>query len=290
MRDFITVDREANAIRLRRSAFLGTFILVEGNYDKLFYQRFVDKANCELISVSGKPSSKLRVIKVLEVLDKSNFDGIFAIVDADFDHLETSLYNHPNLLRTDTHDLETTLIKSFALEKVIAEFGSEEKIAKFNQDTNIRKALIDVGILIGYLRWVSQVNNLNLTFSTIEFSKFIDVQTLQINELKLIQEVKNKSQALSLNNDDLKQLLINKQSNEHDPWQICCGHDLVRILSIALRKLIGTNKTQEINPNILERSLRLAYESVYFTKTKLYQDICFWEHNNQPFKVLPSKV
>jgi len=43
MREFITVDREANAIRLQRSAFKGTFLLVEGSSDKIFYQLFVDK-------------------------------------------------------------------------------------------------------------------------------------------------------------------------------------------------------------------------------------------------------
>ena len=66
MRDFITVDREANAIRFQRSAFKGTFLLVEGSSDKVFYQHFTDKNECKLVSTSGKPSSKLRAIKILE--------------------------------------------------------------------------------------------------------------------------------------------------------------------------------------------------------------------------------
>nr|WP_243146916.1 DUF4435 domain-containing protein [Scytonema sp. UIC 10036] len=124
----MTVDREANQIRLRRSTFSGTFLLVEGSSDKTFYDRFVDKAACQLVSVSGKPSSKLRVIAVLEILEKSTFQGILAIIDADFERLETFIYSSPNLLRTDTHDLETMLINSPALNKVVAEFASEEKI------------------------------------------------------------------------------------------------------------------------------------------------------------------
>ena len=289
MREFITVDREANAIRLQRSAFKGTFLLVEGSSDKIFYQLFVDKNECKLVSTSGKPSSKLKAIKILKILEKSGFAGILAIVDADFDRLENQSYPSSNLLYTDTHDLETMLIKSCALDKVITVFGSDEKVTKFQQHQNIRKTLLDAGLIIGYLRWISQAEKLNLTFATLEFNKFINNKNLQIDEIKLIQEIKNKSQAWSLQTEYLTQLLINKQNNKHDPWQICCGHDLVKILAIALRKSIGTNNQQEVEPDILERDLILAYEKAWFIKTEVYQNICTWEKKNQPFKILPTK-
>ena len=288
MRGSLSVDREANAIRLRRSSFSGAFLLVEGRSDKIFYERFVDKVACEVVTVSGKPSSKLRVIAVLEILEKSSFQGILAIVDADFDRLETSAHNSANLLRTDTHDLETMLLKSFALDKVIAEFGSEDKINKFGRD--VRTALLEAGMSLGYLLWISQSEKLNLAFEDITFSRFIDEQTLQIDELKMIQEVKNKSQAFSLKSEDIQQRLTIQKSSSHDPWQVCCGHDLVEILSLGLRKAIGSNKTTDVEPNSLERNLRLAYEEAYFRKTQLYLDIRAWERNNQPFKVLRDYI
>ncbi len=110
MRDSLTVDRVANQIRLRRSTYIGTFLLVEGSSDKTFYKRFVDQLVCELVETSGKPSSKQRAIDILKILEQSNFQGVLAIVDADFDRIETLLYTSPNLLRTDSHDLETMLI------------------------------------------------------------------------------------------------------------------------------------------------------------------------------------
>ncbi|MEH1765220.1 DUF4435 domain-containing protein [Nostoc sp.] len=286
MRDFLTVDRVANQIRLRRSTYTGTFLLVEGSSDKTFYQRFVDQLVCELVETSGKPSSKQRAIDILKILEQSNFQGVLAIVDADFDRLETLLYTSPNLLRTDSHDLETILINSPAFNKVVAEFGSEEKIAQFNPD--IRLVLLENGISVGYLLWVSKCEGLNLTFDGIKFSKFIDEQTLQIDELKLIQEVKNKSQAYSLRDEDLQKQLKSQKSNNYDPWQMCCGHDLVEILSIGLRKVLGSNKATDVEPNSLERSLRLAYEEIYFRQTQLYLDIRTWEINNQPFRVLQN--
>ncbi len=284
MRDFLSVDRDVNAIRLRRTTFLGTFLLVEGSTDKILYERFVDTVNCQLVSVSGKPSSKLRVISVLGILESEDFQGILAIVDADFDHLEPLLNNSPNLLRTDTHDLETMILKSFAFDKVLIEFGSEEKISNFNR--NVRTALLEAGASVGYLRWVSQLEKSNLTFDGITFSKFIDEPTLQIDELKLIQTVKNKSQALLLKDEELQQCLTNQKSSRHDPWQVCCGHDMMEILSLGLRKAIGSLNAADVTPNNLERSLRLAYETTYFYETQLYSAIRVWESDNQPFQVL----
>lgn len=288
MREFLTVDRDANQIRLRRSTFSGTFLLVEGGSDKIFYERFVDKLACQLISTSGKPSSKQRAIAILEILEQSNFQGVLAIVDADFDRLETAVNNRPNLLLTDSHDLETMLIKSPALNKVVSEFGSEEKITQFAQD--IRAVLLKSGISLGYLRWISQCDELNLTFEGIVFSKFVNERTLIIKEIDLIEEVKKKSQAFFLKNEDLQQRLISRKNNSHDPCQVCCGHDLVEILSFGLRKTIGSNKPSDVEADSLERSLRLAYEEAYFRGTHLYLEIRKWESNNQPFKVLRNDI
>ncbi|WP_235526707.1 hypothetical protein [Nostoc piscinale] len=80
-----------------------------------------------------------------------------------------------------------------------------KKIAQFKRD--VRLTLLKIGISVGYLLLISQSEKLNLTFEGITFSKFIDEQTLQINELRMIQEVKNKSQAYSLKDEELQRLI-----------------------------------------------------------------------------------
>ncbi|MEC4803032.1 MAG: DUF4435 domain-containing protein [Jaaginema sp. PMC 1079.18] len=284
MRDFVSVDRDANQIRMRRSLHKGSFLLVEGGSDKTFYGRFVDKSECELVIISGKPSSKLRVIAVLKILEESNFRGVLAIVDADFDRVSNTINPSPNLLYTDTHDLETMLMRSPALDKVIAEYGSEEKILEFNRD--VRETLVEIGVSIGCLLWISQVDKLNLKFEGITFSKFVNEKRLMIDELKLIREIKNKSQAFKLQDEYLQQRLIEQKNLIDDPWQVCCGHNLVEILSLSLRQTIGSNNPTDVKALNLERNLRLAYEEVYFQSTQLYFYIERWESNNQPFKVL----
>jgi hypothetical protein len=178
VREFITSDREANSIQMQRSSFSGTFLLVESGSDKKFYNRFIDKSACEIRCFQGKE----QVIAVLNVLEKRKVTGILAIVDADFDRIAISPHNSPNLLRTDSHDLETMLINSPALDKIIIEFGSEEKIAKCDRD--VRMILLEAGTAIGYLRWISQCDGLNLTFRGIIFSKFFK-KTLRVNEIEL---------------------------------------------------------------------------------------------------------
>ena len=142
---------------------------------------------------------------------------------------------------------------------------------------------------VGYLLWISQQDELNLTFEGITFSKFVDETTLRIDEPRLIQEVKNKSQAFPLKSEDLQQRLISQKRSDHDPWQVCCGHHLVEILSLGLRRAIGSNQANEVKPGNLERSLRLAYEEAHFRKTQVYLNICTWEINNPPFRVLRSE-
>lgn len=79
-------------------------------------------------------------------------------MDADFWRLEGKQPASPNLFTTDTHDLETMILESKALEKLLTEYGSVTKIRKFTEKAgkDIRQALLDICAPIGYLRWNSQ--------------------------------------------------------------------------------------------------------------------------------------
>lgn len=279
MREYITPERIANQIRLRRSNFLGTFIIVEGRSDKLVYERLFCTEKCEFSIASNKDN----VINALNILDQDNFKGVLAIVYADFTILEGSVHISSNLLITDDHDLEIMLIKSPALDKLLREIGSEEKILKFGKDA--RKALVECGKIIGYLRWTSLKHNLNLKFEELTFSKFIEQKSLTINTLTLIQVVKNHSQKPALVDKEVEKLLNALQNPNHDLWHVCCGHDLICILSIGLCKTLGSCNTNDVKPEVLERELRLAYEESYFRSTQLYISIQNWEKNNSPYQI-----
>ncbi|XZN89211.1 MAG: hypothetical protein ACM65M_16225 [Microcoleus sp.] len=109
---------------------------------------------------------------------------------------------------------------------------------------------------------------------------------MALNESDLMKAVKNNSQQPGLNETEVKTKMDSLKTNAHDMWYICCGHDMIAILSIALCKALGSCNSKQVEPNVLEINLRLAYESAHFRLTKLYIAIQTWEQTNQPFEVL----
>jgi hypothetical protein len=280
MREYIqqNPNRWADQIRLRRDAFAGVFLVVEGYTDKLVYGNFVNPKTCEFVISDGKEQA----LNTIKILDNDKFTGVLAVVDADFDRLENNLPESPNILLTDDHDLEVMILKTPALEKVIKERGSEEK----TKDNNIREILLKIGQEIGYLRWISQKNNLSLRFEGLDFGKFIKKDTLEIDYSDLIKTIKDHSQKQSLVNQEIEEKIEILRNKEHDPSQVCCGHDIMQILSLALCKAWGTCKPTDVKAENLERDLRLAYEKSYFYQTQLYFLIQNWQNTNVPYQVL----
>ncbi len=276
-----TPDRIVNSITMQRSQYRGAFLVVEGDTDRRFYQNFVNRAECQIVIAHDKE----KAINVMGILDQANFVGVLAIIDADFWVLEGRELSCPNLFMTDTHDLETMILKSPALEKFLAEYGSPEKIKGFEtQHGAIREFLLSNGIHIGYLRWLSLIDGLALKFEELSFSKFLDEKTLVVSIEKFIKTVKNHSQKAQLVEKDI-QHKMDKLKNNHAPWYVCCGHDLINILSVGLHKIWGSHSSKEIEPETIEKNLRLAYEYAYFLETQLCQAIKNWETTHN-FKIL----
>jgi hypothetical protein len=282
MKEYISSDSIANTIRMLRTQHTGSFLIAEGDTDSRVWKNLVDSTKCRVENAYNKDNA----VKVLNILEKDNFAGVLAIVDADFDILEETLPLSPNLLLTDTHDLETMLLKSPALEKVVTEHGSAEKIESFAKD--IRQTLLESAKIIGYLRWASLKFNYCLKFEGLAFNKFVDDRTLILDESDLIQTVKKKSQKQGLDEQEIRENMESLKTDTQDIWHVCCGHDMISILSIGLCKALGSFSSQKADPNVLESYLRVAYESAHFRETKLYRSIQTWEQTNKPFQVLSN--
>jgi len=307
MREYISQNWTKNAARLTQQARI--LVLVEGESDKKLYKRllgflenyyiqtidtalkerktFPEQDNLELIhgtrqgdqqNIRGNKQAVIQFLGKLQTEEQRL--NVLAIVDADFDHLDPSnAVQLPNLFRTDTHDLETLMLKSPVFDKILDEFGSEEKLSE--QEADLRGVLLRLGQPLGYLLWISLREDLGLSFEGLEFRKFIDDRKLTLNEAEMLKTVKNRSSPQAKAKiPDLSQLqdkIQAYQQEEHDPWQVCCGHHLVAILALALQKAIGTNNAKDVDPKtVLDRELRLAYESPYFRETKLYAALQTW--------------
>ena len=263
-----------------------SFLIVEGSTDDIFFKMFTDTNKCR-IRIAG---NKAAAIQVLSILEKENLPGVLAIVDADFDFLEGKSLSSPNLILTDTHDLETMIIKSPALEKVLNAYGSEDKINQLTRDVgkDVRTLLLECSIPIGYLRWLSLREGLLLKFENLDFGRFIR-DGLTINVPELIRRVKNHSQRLDIADIQIMSGMQAIHNDVYDPWHVCCGHDLIGVLSIGLRKAIGTSNPYDVKPMFLESILRIAFERSHFYETRLYASIKQWEKANEPFLILADE-
>lgn len=283
MKNFLTAYDLANNIRMTRSLHKGAFLLVEGSSDMRVYERFVDKDHCMVMPGFGRS----KVIQTLEILENDNFKGILAIVDSDFSELDGIKPTSPNLFFTDTHDLETMIIKSKALYKVLDEYASTKELKKI--DKPIEEVIVESGLPIGYFRWLCTPKKFNLVlkFKYLPFDNFLDRKTLEVDIEKLIKEVKINSENFPFDERlikrEIKTLISN---NNYDPWKVCSGHDLVEILTIGLKYTFGNKRAKELTPEIVSGILRISYEYEHFQETLLYISITNWEKDNLNFKVL----
>lgn len=284
MKEYLKAVDIANNVRMMRPLHKGAILILEGCDDSRVYSRFINSNECKLVIGYGKDNA----LGALKILEKSNFLGVLAIVDSDFWKLDDVTPSSFNILFTDTHDLETMIIKSPAFEKILGEYGSEKKIKAFVKQAgaDLRTALLERIKPMGCLQWYSLREELELDFEGLVFSKFVDKNTLILDVLRMIKTVINHSAKPKLDAKDIRDALQELCSNGHDLWHVCCGHDVVNFLTIGLLKVLGSHSSSTLKSDEVERSLRLAYEGAYFSETELYKALLYWQENNSPFSVL----
>lgn len=282
MKRFLTAADIANNVRMNRTLHSGAILIVEGDIDSRVYNRFCDQSSCLVIPAHGKDNT----IGALALLEADQVHGVLAIVDSDFWRLDGINPTSPNLLQTDTHDIETMILRSKALGYLLGEFGSASSILKLGKP--VHDLLLERTLPIGFVRWISgpSKDNLGLKFDGLDFNKFVDPTNLTVDVGILLKELKANSSNPGLNDKNIKAKITVLQNQRHDAWQVCSGHDLVQILCIGLVNVFGNQKALSLNFETLERSLRLAYDYTLFKSTALCNYITIWEQNNQPFKVL----
>lgn len=282
MREFLTAHETANNIRMSRSLHSGAFLIVEGAGDMRFYEKFTDDNHCTLIPAFGKGNA----IKTLEILEAEGFKGVLVIVDTDFWKFDGFDPGNPNIILTDTYDLESMLICSYALDKVLNNFGEPKKMDGMHKP--IRDILLEVALPIGFLRWLSldKTSASNLNFKRLPFHRFIDGKSLIINIGNLIEELKKNSKHFKLNEGEIKIKMEELMRREYDSQQVCSGCDMIEILSIGLRHHFGKRNARSMTAEILDGVLRVGYDDTCFCLTQLHDSVKQWEKTNPSFRVL----
>ena len=268
----------ANSILLRRQQHLGAFLVVEGQSDRLFFEKFVRSEDCVVIPAGGRIS----VAEVVGILVARGFEGVVGVVDGDA--ARVGVVRNESLFLLDHPDLEVMLVRSSALDSLLVEFGSSKKLGCLPE--GVRDLLIGAARPIGCFRMHSLTEGLGLTFDGMRYGSFVDVQSLELDRHALAHEVKRRSQQGNSDCAPILEAIASAESTMVGTWSICCGDDIVSILSLGLRKLFGTNNAGAVSYDVLIQGLRLAYSESEFRDSSICQDLRDWENRNQGFAVL----
>ena len=279
-----TPDEIANEIRMTRSQYSGAFLIVEGRDDRLFMESFISLSTCQIEVAEGKQN----VCDVIDILDKDNFDGVLGLIDADFDRIEGIPERSHNLVMPECHDLIMMLVRSQALDRTLTELGSRPKLEPFKG--NVLDALLNRALPVGYLRLYSLRDKLDLRCRNLNYSAWISRSSFVADTPALIETVRNHSQRQDLPSSVLASAIAELHCSKYDPCEICNSTDVIEILSIGLRGVLGNKSAREVGGEILKSFLRVAYSEQHFCSSNLKSDIEKWQSRKPGFQVLKSDM
>lgn len=234
-------------------------VIVEGEDDKKLFTNFFNDSETILYSLGGCHHFE-------DVLTQCNpiYEKRFIILkDADFDILNSKKPNHNNLFLTDTHDLETMILKSKKLERVCNEYSCP----LFDLE-EVLKHLLD----ISYMKWFDNVNNLKLNFKVISVCSYYngkDPIPIDCYQQDLLGNGANKK--ILFSNSAYKYFI--DQHHDVDLYAISNGHD---VCDCIRHKIKLSQKGKNIASSDIQRCLRLLYVFSDFKKTVMYANIESW--------------
>jgi hypothetical protein len=218
-------------------------------------------------------------------------------LDADLDRVEgRAAQRDPDVVWTDAHDLETTLLLLPTLEKLVAQRVDPKKLAALEHAWGepLRARLFRHAEGVGRLRWLKQREDLcELLFKkmkgTRELRYFDNYASCADKDwspslAKVIAALINYSSAHNLRKRDLAGACA--ELPPADLAQICNGHDLVGFLGAWL----CDTSTQQHRDADLTESLAGYCERAWLRTTAMWQAIQAWEQQHPGFQVLKSDL
>ena len=209
-------------------------------------------------------------------MTRRNDERVLGIIDSDLDYIK-GVAHKPPLFATDCRDLETTMIRSHALDCVLTEYGDPGKIDRFvSRYGDIREAVVASCYPLGLLMYLSDIKGHNLSFRDLDYASFVEKRGLKLNKEDMITAIISNSPYSLVSRETLMTRLEMELQEEHDSWGVCRGHDMISVLAIGLRDIFGGYNSRHIRSGELAGALRLAYEKDSFQGTKLFIDSSEW--------------
>ena len=247
------------------------WLVVEGDSDGVFFSTKIFR-NLPTTVVALGWENVVGVIS--KIIEESITKSVFGFIDKDYREELGIVIDETYVVTTDFRDIEISLFESTALHRLIVEYGSKFKLPMDSKDTidieAIKEKIYSIAFTMGRLRYFSLKEGYNYPINMLNFSKFIDQKTLEVDKEKLLAQINSKSDK-KIDFEILESMLEAELPNRLiDVKNICSGHDVIVILGLALRKMWGSNNTGEVTREKLESSFRIGYSHDEFSKTQMF--------------------
>lgn len=270
----------AKEIEMERAVHKGSFMLVEGSTDYKRFAKFVDESQCSIVTAN----SRTKAIGALRLLEGRKFTGVLAVVDADFERVTGSLVISPNLVYSDSHDLDLDWISSPALHEYLGEVADDVKLAVSGGASAVLAATLDQLRPVSAARLLGSRRVFKFKTNDIKVGDFFaltgDLTDAVVDYYLSVGRLQAGARAWA------KQQISTEVQRGHDLKQFTNGHDVCVAMGVLLKADIGWRKWQQAWGSEVERGVRLAFCERHFGFSSVFSQIEVWEDNNPPYRVL----
>lgn len=229
-------------------------VVVEGPEDKEVYQKVMDvNAVCFYVDCNCD-----KHFVILDALNGRYSNRLLAIKDADFDRLEGTVHPYPNMVLTDTHDMEGMIVA-----ECMPELQGDDAVRC--QGVNLAEIYAELEDL-SYLKWFSHANHYGINFR--ETTLDLDINAY-FNDC-----VAKTDNAVNVTLADMYAFRVAHPGVSEK--ELCNGHDIFERIFVRAKAADVANYAKKP----FFRRLRRAYPKDQFVNTALFHSIKVWEVSN----------
>ncbi len=230
-------------------------VVVEGSDDKEVYEKVMDKdAVCFYVDCNCQ-----KHFVILDALNERYANRMLAIKDADFDRLENTHHIYPNMMLTDTHDMEGMIVA-----ECLQHLQDEDAVRC--QDIILGEIYAELED-VSYLKWFNHTYHCGINFSE---------TTFDLNLAAFFNACLAKTE--NVVNVTLEDMYTFKATHQGaSEKELCNGHDIFERIYVRAKAA----KVANFAKKPFFRRLRRAYPKNKFVNTALFHDIKTWETANE---------
>ena len=245
------------------------WVVVEAEEDEAVYKKFMQRDSTVVKTSEGETGRKgyanVELI-VSEIKKEVPVAHIMGIRDTDYSRYEEGYEAPANIFLTDRRDLEMMLLEAESVKQSLRTWAPayDEAFSK----------CIPVCRHFGYLRIYNELVDLSVRFhDNLRPNKYWDFKQQEV-VASWEQDSTDKFVELSAGgctDQDVKAFITTHKLENENLYDICRGHDLLKLLSLTLVD-VQTYSVKAIQNKITE-----AYSLDDFKTTKLYSSIKIWQ-------------